>query len=47
MQRTEIMMFSGVDELDVVAPFEILVSTGFDVRVVTLEGCASVTVRTV
>src|SRR6476469_3002428 len=43
MQRTEILMFSGVDELDVVAPFEILVSTGFDVELVTLEGCASIT----
>jgi transcriptional regulator GlxA family with amidase domain len=40
--RTEIVMFDGVDELDVVAPFEILVSTGFDVELVTMQRCASV-----
>jgi transcriptional regulator GlxA family with amidase domain len=43
MRRTEILMFNGVDELDVVAPFEILVSTGFEVELVTLERCPSVT----
>ena len=41
--RTEIVLFDGVDELDVVAPFEILVSTGFDVELVTMQRCASVT----
>ena len=41
--RTEILMFDGVDELDVVAPFEILVSTGFDVELVTMRRCPSVT----
>jgi transcriptional regulator GlxA family with amidase domain len=43
MRRTEILMFNGVDELDVVAPFEILVSAGFEVELVTLERCAGVT----
>jgi transcriptional regulator GlxA family with amidase domain len=41
--RTEILMFDGVDELDVVAPFEILVSAGFDVELVTLLQCPKVT----
>src|SRR5690242_13551004 len=41
-RRVEILMFDGLDELDVVAPFEILVSTGFDVALVTMERCASV-----
>ena len=41
-RQVEILMFNGVDELDVVAPFEILVSTGFEVALVTLEQCASV-----
>jgi transcriptional regulator GlxA family with amidase domain len=36
MQRIEILMFNGFDELDVVAPFEIFVSTGFHVELVTL-----------
>lgn len=35
-------MFNGVDELDVVAPFEILVSTGYPVELVTVEACAQV-----
>jgi transcriptional regulator GlxA family with amidase domain len=39
MQRIEILMFNGFDELDVVAPFEIFVSTGFDVELVTLQRC--------
>ena len=30
IRRVEILMFDGVDELDIVAPFEILVSAGFD-----------------
>jgi transcriptional regulator GlxA family with amidase domain len=41
-RRVDIVMFNGVDELDVVAPFEILASTGFDVALVTLQPCSSV-----
>ncbi len=41
--RTEILMFDGVDELDIVAPFEILVSAGYDVELVTVETCSGVT----
>jgi putative intracellular protease/amidase len=36
-------MFDGVDELDIVAPFEILVSAGFDAELVTLHECPKVT----
>jgi len=43
MRRTEILMFDGMDELDVVAPCEILVSAGFDVGLVTVEPCQTVT----
>jgi transcriptional regulator GlxA family with amidase domain len=43
MRRIEILMFNGVDELDVVAPFEILMSTGYPVELVTVEACAEVT----
>lgn len=43
MRTTEIVMFNGFDELDVVAPFEILVSAGYQVELVTLEPCHSVT----
>jgi transcriptional regulator GlxA family with amidase domain len=43
MGTTEIVMFDGFDELDVVAPFEILISAGYHVQLVTLEPCQSVT----
>jgi transcriptional regulator GlxA family with amidase domain len=43
MRTIEIVMFNGFDELDVVAPFEILVSAGYQVELVTLEPCQSVT----
>jgi putative intracellular protease/amidase len=43
MRRTEILMFNGMDELDVVAPCEVLVSAGFDVELVTMEPCQGVT----
>jgi transcriptional regulator GlxA family with amidase domain len=36
-------MFDGVDELDIVAPFEILVSSGFDAELVTLDDRPRVT----
>lgn len=45
MGTTEIVMFNGFDELDVVAPFEILVSAGYQVGLATLEPCQSVTGR--
>ncbi len=45
MRTTEIVMFNGLDELDVVAPFEIIVSAGYQVGLVTLEPCRSVTGR--
>jgi hypothetical protein len=35
MRRIEILLFDGLDELDVVAPFEILVSAGYRVDLVT------------
>lgn len=43
IRRVEILMFDGVDELDIVAPFEILVSAGFDAELVTLEQRPGVT----
>ncbi len=43
MRRIEILMFDGLDELDVVAPYEILVSTGYRVQLVTVEPRPSVT----
>jgi putative intracellular protease/amidase len=43
MSTTEIVVFDGFDELDVVAPFEILVSAGYPVALVTMEPCQSVT----
>src|SRR5436190_4640039 len=45
MSTTEIVVFDGFDELDVVAPFEILVSAGYPVALVTMEPCQSVTGR--
>lgn len=35
---TQILLFDGFDELDAVAPFEILVGAGFAVQLVTLDG---------
>lgn len=42
MPNTEILAFDGFDELDVVAPFEILTSAGFEVRLVTATPCETV-----
>lgn len=36
--HTQILLFDGYDELDAVAPFEILVGAGLPVRLVTLSG---------
>jgi len=43
MTRTEILVFDGVDELDAVAPFEILVAAGYQVELVTTEPRSAVT----
>jgi transcriptional regulator GlxA family with amidase domain len=43
IRRVEILMFDGVDELDIVAPFEILVSAGSDAELVTLNDRPRVT----
>ena len=43
MTRIEIVVFDGVDELDAVAPFEILVAAGYQVELVTLEPRSAVT----
>ncbi len=40
---TQLLLFPGFDELDVVAPLEILRSAGLDVRLVTTDGAAEVT----
>lgn len=39
MLDTELLAFDGFDELDVVAPLEILKSAGFEVRLVTSAPC--------
>jgi transcriptional regulator GlxA family with amidase domain len=43
MSRIEIVVFDGVDELDAVAPFEILVAAGYQVELVTVQTCSAVT----
>jgi len=43
IRRVEILMFDGVDELDIVAPLEILASAGFDAELVTLNDRPRVT----
>ena len=43
MTRVEIVVFDGVDELDAVAPFEILAAAGYQVRLVTVKPCSAVT----
>jgi putative intracellular protease/amidase len=37
MTCIEIVVFDGVDELDAVAPFEILAAAGYQVELVTME----------
>lgn len=37
MERAEILVYDGVDELDAVAPFEVLVAAGFEVELVSLD----------
>jgi transcriptional regulator GlxA family with amidase domain len=43
MERIEILLFDGFDELDAVAPFEILASAGFDTALVTVDQRSNVT----
>jgi transcriptional regulator GlxA family with amidase domain len=43
MSRIEILVFDGVDELDAVAPFEILVAAGYGVALVTAELRSAIT----
>jgi transcriptional regulator GlxA family with amidase domain len=43
MRRIEILLYDGLDELDVVAPFEILVSAGYEVELVTIGHSPSIT----
>jgi transcriptional regulator GlxA family with amidase domain len=42
MEDVQIVIYDGFDELDAVAPFEILAAAGFTTELVTLEGAASV-----
>lgn len=42
--RIEILLFDGFDEIDALGPFEVL-SGGFDVELVTLDGPGPVTTR--
>ncbi|HKV20210.1 MAG TPA: DJ-1/PfpI family protein [Mycobacterium sp.] len=43
MSRIEILVFDGVDELDAVAPFEILAAAGYGVALVTAELRSAIT----
>ena len=38
MEKIDIVLFDGFDELDALGPFEVLRNAGFDVRLVTLDG---------
>ena len=40
--RSEILLFEGFDELDAIAPFEVLHAAGWPVKLVTLGGAAEV-----
>jgi transcriptional regulator GlxA family with amidase domain len=37
MQRVEILVYDGVDELDAVGPFEVLAAAGFEVELVAID----------
>jgi transcriptional regulator GlxA family with amidase domain len=41
--RTEILIYDGFDELDALAPYEVLANGGFDPKLVTIDGSAEVT----
>jgi transcriptional regulator GlxA family with amidase domain len=42
MEKAEILIYDGIDELDAIAPFEILAAAGFEVKLVTLRQTWSV-----
>ncbi len=37
MKQAQIVVYDGVDELDAVGPFEVLVAGGFEVELVTID----------
>src|SRR5256714_3292516 len=43
MEHVQVVVFDGFDELDAIAPYEILAAAGFAVELVTLDGPRSVT----
>jgi putative intracellular protease/amidase len=43
MERIDIVIYDGFDELDAIGPLEVLRNAQFDVRLVTLEGAREVT----
>ena len=43
MEKIEIVLFAGFDELDALGPFEVLRNARFDTRLVTLDAASSVT----
>ena len=42
MEQIQILVYDGIDELDAVAPFEILAAAGFVVELVTLHPASSI-----
>ena len=42
MERIDIVLFDGFDEMDAVGPLEVLRNAAFDVRLVTLDGAREV-----
>lgn len=42
MQLVQILLYAGVDELDVIGPFEILAAAGLPTELVTLDGAGPV-----
>jgi transcriptional regulator GlxA family with amidase domain len=43
MDQVQVLVYDGFDELDAIAPFEILASAGFEVQMVRLDGLDAVT----
>lgn len=43
MEHIDIVLYQGFDEVDAIAPFEVLRNAGFDARLVTLDGSGPVT----
>jgi transcriptional regulator GlxA family with amidase domain len=42
MERIQILIYDGIDELDAIAPFEILAAAGFSVELASLDGAGAV-----